>query len=125
MFVTGFVAWLKVITRNVAWNERTRHVRRANLKNQYRQQVASASRVEEGRFLDRFEGDPVAPLRQCIEELAERARAVVRKHYFDNTTCAEIAREHGRADSWARLVLHRARAELARCLGRKGALTRG
>ena len=122
---TDFVAWLKTITRNVAMNERTRHLRRIALERRYRSRVRTAVQREEESLLERFEGDLAASLRQCIDGLKTRARDVVKQYYFDDRACPEIAREHGRDGSWARLVLHRARAELSRCLERKGALSRG
>jgi len=119
---TDLVAWLKAIARNMAHNERRRFARQQAMKRRYRDEIDEvlAPAVEEA--VAGAGAEALAALRDCVEALAEPARALVRRHYFDGVGYDEIARASGRTSGWARLVLFRARAAIARCLSVKGEL---
>jgi RNA polymerase sigma-70 factor (ECF subfamily) len=117
---TDFVAWLQAIARNLARNERRRWIRARSLDRRYRALL-------EERVAPRLErlsaGDTLlAALRDCVSGLQGNARGVVEAFYFDELSSRRIGDRYRRPASWVLVVLHRARAALARCLKSKGAL---
>ena len=58
-------------------------------------------------------------LRQCVQELNDHQKTLVRRHYGDGQAVIAIARELGRSRHAVAMVLHRARLALMRCVEQK------
>jgi RNA polymerase sigma-70 factor (ECF subfamily) len=120
---TNFHAWISAIARNLALNQRTRYMRKLAFEKKYQAQVAELIQPVAENMSEQVEGDAFPALRQCVEEMGSSAQDVIRKFYFDKTSTRDISRQHGRPESWARVMLHRARALLGECMKKKGVLT--
>jgi RNA polymerase sigma factor (sigma-70 family) len=121
---TNFPAWLATITRNLALNHRTRYLRKLAFEKRYQAEVGELLRPAVESLGGTSTADVLPALRQCVEEMSAPARDVVRQFYFGKRPTRTISDAYGRPESWARVVLHRARAALGDCLKRKGILTR-
>jgi RNA polymerase sigma-70 factor (ECF subfamily) len=116
---SDFLAWVREIARHYALNERRRWLRRREATRRYRARLEQALE-QELAGLDR--DDAADALRDCVGRLEKTARRVVEAFYWDNHAGAEIAGSLGRSAEWVRIVLHRARAAVGRCLDAKGVL---
>jgi RNA polymerase sigma-70 factor (ECF subfamily) len=74
-------------------------------------QVAETLAVEPPEVLD------LDQLGGCLDELAERDRAVIALTFYDDRTSGEIASQLGLSEGNVRVVRHRALAQLQRCMG--------
>lgn len=111
---TNAVSWIGTIARNLALNERRRQLRERR-----RRHPASADIADQltAPLMAMVEDAPsVEILRHCVEKLADTARAVVTAFYWKNEPAERIAAEHGHEPGWVRVVLHRSRASLAKCM---------
>jgi len=119
---TDFSAWIKRIARNLARNERRNSSRRKRCSERYARELEHGleRRVDE---LSRALGNAaLQALRECLDAAHGQVRQLLYERYDRNMSSDEIGRKRGRRAGWARLVLHRARLELAECLRRKGQL---
>jgi len=81
------------------------------------------------RLLEQFGKDLLAPvqpslprldyekLRQCVQRLKERERAVVVMSFYDEQTGADLASFLGVSEANVRVIRHRAMHELRQCMG--------
>lgn len=120
---TNFYAWISAITRNLAMNQRTQYMRKFAIEKDYETQVDVLIQSAVECITDGMSQDVFPALHDCVAEMGLPARDVVRKFYFDKASTREISLAHSRPESWARVVLHRARVLLRDCLGKKGVLT--
>lgn len=116
---TDFRAWLKAIARNVALSERRRWARQQKMERNYRRALDDLMERALADVADQLGPEVLDSLRGCVDGLAEPARAVVVAYYFEDRDVADIAARAGRTASWVKIVLFRARAALAQCLGRR------
>ncbi len=78
-----------------------------------------------GRFTEQWaasapEADRRAgALQECLEQLAGRAREVVRLRYFEELTAEEIALRSGANGAAVRVMLQRIREQLRECISRR------
>lgn len=117
---SDFIAWLKAITRNLALNERRRWFRHARFKDKFEAEMETSMEPFVTGFAERYEGNVLEALRECLHRLEDPARGVTEDFYFRELPTDEIARRLGRKDGWVRLTLFRARAAIAACLQSKG-----
>ncbi len=113
---SDFLAWVREIARNYALNERRRWIRRREATRRYRVRLEQA--LETGIPSD----DAADALRDCVDRLEKTARTVVEAYYWDGRPGPAIAETLGRSAEWVRVVLHRARGAVGRCLDAKGVL---
>lgn len=114
----GLLRWLMVIARNRARDAWRRHRRRREVcgDEAFAALLAHAERSIEDDRLDH--------LRRCLENLPERALAVVHGHYRDELSCADLAAREGLSAGSVRSLLTRARDLLRGCIeSRRGAPT--
>jgi RNA polymerase sigma-70 factor (ECF subfamily) len=116
---TDFTAWIKEIARGVAHNERRAWGRHQVATRRYRVQVEMAldQQVEAASRLNT--GESLSSVRDCMDQLADTARQVVERHYWQGMDAEGIASGMGRSLDWVWTVLHRARKALAQCLESK------
>jgi RNA polymerase sigma-70 factor (ECF subfamily) len=114
-----FLAWVREIARNYALNERRRWLRRREATRRYRVRL---ERVLEEDVLRSSDDGALDELRDCVDRLEKTSRSVVEAFYWENRPGHAIAESLGRSAEWVRIVLHRARAAVGRCLDAKGVL---
>lgn len=112
---TSFLSWAFTIARLKVYESR-------RLRRRFSQQVieslaASLPLTEDGP--ESVAVDRVAPLLECIEELAPKAREVLRLRYFAEHGPAEIAAILGRTVAGVNATLVKAREVLRECVARK------
>ena len=117
---SDFIAWLKAIARNLALNERRRWFRHARFRDRFEAEMETSLDSFVTSFADRYEGNVLEALRECLQRLEEPARRITNDFYFHDLSSEEIARRLERKGSWVRLILFRARAAIAACLQSKG-----
>jgi RNA polymerase sigma-70 factor (ECF subfamily) len=113
---SDFVAWLKAITRNLALNERRRWLRHQGFKQKFQAEMETALDPFITSTAERFEGNVLEALRDCLAQLHEPARRITEDFYFHGQSTDHIARRLNRERGWVRLALFRARSGLAACL---------
>ena len=118
---TDFLSWVREIARNYALNERRRWVRRREATRRYRV-LLEQSLENDLAGLSRDVDDPSDALHDCVGRLEKTSRAVVEAFYWDGRPGPAIAEQLGRSAEWVRIILHRARAAVGRCLDAKGVL---
>ena len=116
---SDFLAWAREIARNYALNERRRWLRRREATRRYRVRL---ERVLESDLERASDDTALDALRDCLGRLEKTSRSVVESFYWDNRSGPDIADALGRSAEWVRVILHRARAAVARCLDAKGVL---
>jgi RNA polymerase sigma-70 factor (ECF subfamily) len=122
---TDFRSWIKAFARNVALNERRRWLKQRQLSSRYDVEIEEAATPLVDQFTALVDGETLAHVRGCVNQLGEAARRVVERYYFEGASGEEIARKEGRKESWVHLVLHRARVAIGHCLENKGVLGHG
>jgi RNA polymerase sigma factor (sigma-70 family) len=124
---SDFPAWLRTFARNLALNQRRRWLRehRHHQGDAAHVEAAMAPHIEQYSESMAFHGDTLVQVRACVEALTGQAKTVITRHYYDGISGADIARDLGRNEGWARLVLFRARQLLARCLAAKNEVSHG
>lgn len=108
------ITWLAVMARNKAVDRLRRRPRGS-------EQIESAALIEDERpsaFEAVSQADDAARLGRCLEELDERARAMIRAAFLDGVTYPELATREGvplgTMKSWIRRGLQRLRGCLER-----------
>ena len=110
-----FVAWVLGIARFKVMGLRRDAIRnRLVLDNE-----AMETFTEEWAQQSEGRAERVEALNDCIGQLANHARDVVRLRYFDNRTAEEIAGKLGANSGTIRVTLQRIRAQLRECIERK------
>lgn len=122
---TDFYAWIKAIARNLAYNERKRHLRSLDFKQRYRAHIERTLEADLAPLAAGIGDEVFGALRECVAHLKERAREIVRAFYLGGRSSRQIAAEQGRTAQWVRLVLYRSRTSLADCLRQKGVFPSG
>jgi RNA polymerase sigma-70 factor, ECF subfamily len=118
---TDFLSWVREIARHYAQNERRRWVRRREATRRYRVRLELTLESDLAE-LARTGDDAADALHDCVGRLEKTSRAVVEAFYWDGRPGPAIADSLGRSAEWVRIVLHRARAAVGRCLDAKGVL---
>ncbi len=121
---TSFEAWIREIARNYARNERRRWIREHQAKERHRAEIERIAAERLDALAEGAGDDMVSTIHECIDELKDRTAGVVKAFYFDSESGRDIAEKQGKPEGWVRLVLYRARAAIAECMTRKGALGR-
>jgi len=115
---SSFQTWLLSIARNKAIThlrkKRSGSGHEISSLDQFviQHQVAS---IADGKV----ESPKLDALRQCLEQLAEDQRRLVKDIYFDGRSAAQVARETGQAKNTVRMRLMRIRKALSGCIKRK------
>ena len=117
---TDFLAWVREIARNFALNERRRWFRRREATRRYRVRLERVLEEDVQRVSDDYSA--LEALRDCVGRLEKTSTSVVEAYYWDARPSPSIAEALGRSTEWVRIVLHRARAAVGRCLDAKGVL---
>ncbi|MEM7391213.1 MAG: sigma-70 family RNA polymerase sigma factor [Verrucomicrobiota bacterium] len=117
---SNFMAWVSAIARNVAQNERRRWYRRQELKDKCR--VDAEQKMEENieQFVDSLPEDVLESLRQCVDGLGDRTKAIVNHYYHDQCSIKNLTEIFKLTSSAAKVTLHRARQAVNKCMRRKG-----
>lgn len=123
---SDFGAWLRTFARHIALNERRRMRRRSGLGDELVRQVEDrmAALVDQ-QVAALVRREARQSLRECFEGLGEAARRVIDGFYFRALSTRQIAEDLDRPETWVRVMLHRARTALARCLEHKGVADHG
>jgi len=119
---TNFGAWLRSIARNLVLRHYEKRARRPVVASDEAvarlDQLAAAA---EDRAVDpAWTQSRTELLRECLKELTERARRLVRERYGMGRSPAAVSASTGQSVSAVNVALFRARAALAKCLRRKG-----
>lgn len=112
---TSFLSWAFTIARLKAYE--SRRMSRRFSKQVIESLAASLPLVEDATGAASV--DRLSPLLECIEELAPKAREVLRLRYFAEHGPAEIAAILGRTVAGVNATLVKAREVLRECVARK------
>ncbi len=115
-----FKLWLLGIARHRV----LRHLRSDGRKRSFFEELLFEGRLERvaaeaERLTDRDR--QVEQLRRCVERLPPGSAGVVRAHYVDGKSLAEIARDGGKKESAVRMMLMRVRQALRQCVEQRTA----
>jgi RNA polymerase sigma-70 factor (ECF subfamily) len=114
---SSFLAWATAIARRKVLEAcRDRRRTPASLAPEVIESLCAAFPMEEMESLAQAQR---AALAECLEQLAPRARAVIRMRYREAHRPAEIAQRIGWTADSVYVALSRARAALRECVGRK------
>jgi RNA polymerase sigma factor (sigma-70 family) len=114
---TSFLAWIAVIARYQALNERRRWLNERSLKQRLRTEHRLDQALYQGDESAAFGHHALLPhLEDCLTRLRDQAADVVRAHYLAQEPVGDIADRYGRSVDWVHVVLHRARRTLRACL---------
>jgi RNA polymerase sigma-70 factor (ECF subfamily) len=113
----SFRSWLFGIAKNLACKhlrgEARRHARESDYFQaqiaEWASEVANADRVEDAVTR-------LTALRQCMEALPTPSARLIRQHYFDNLSAADIGKRLGRSENAVRILLFRIRQGLRDCV---------
>jgi len=119
---SDFAAWIKEIARGIGLNERRAWVRHQTAARKHRVRFEGAIEQTLDAASRRNESEALLSVVDCVDQLADTAREVVRRHYWQGMTAQAIGAGMSRTVEWVWVVLHRARLSLARCLESKGML---
>lgn len=112
-----FAIWLRAICRSLAQGELTRRRRErhnlGNAREYLRQQVLIAA--GDG-LAGQTEGDRLAALRRCLQDLDGLPRDLFEARYRDDHPVAEVARRLDRSVTWVTTTLSRLRLRLRDCV---------
>ncbi|MBA3697826.1 MAG: sigma-70 family RNA polymerase sigma factor [Planctomycetes bacterium] len=103
-----FLPWMRGIARNCAAMFRRREGRRARREDTWRSHLVDLVEAHEPVW-------DVERLRACISKLEERARAIIRNHYEEGRTSAEVAQLLGMSAVAVRKSLMAIRLHLRQC----------
>lgn len=111
---TNFLAWACAIARfNTLHYQRTRSRRNSRLAEDVVELLAADGEGDFAAFQSQ-----VTALRQCLQELAPKARELVNLRYHAGKLPEQIAAEVGWTANSVRVALTRARNALRECVGR-------
>jgi RNA polymerase sigma-70 factor (ECF subfamily) len=108
--IGGFVLG---ICRNLARERARSQERRAELFEQFGSALASLADEPQ---LARYQ---VAQLEDCLSQITQRSRDVIRGSYVDGRSAAELAAQLSMTESNVRVVRHRTIEALRECMGQK------
>ncbi len=108
--VGGFVLG---ICRNLARERVRSHERRAELWEQFGNALAS---IEDEPDRARYQ---LAQLEDCLSQMTQRSRDVIRHSFLDGSSAAEIASRMSLTEGNVRVVRHRALDSLRECMSQK------
>lgn len=117
---TSFLAWIRAVAWNLAQNARRnwyRHAKRTRPLDRIDELLGPEVETQAPAFA----ASAAASLQNCLSRLTDQAQALTRAYYFAGESSGQIAVRYDRTDAWVRLVLHRARIALSKCLERAGA----
>lgn len=103
-----FLPWVRGIARNRAAMFRRREGRRAHREDTWHSQLVDLIEPHEPVW-------DVERLRACISKLEQRARAIIRSHYEEGRTSAEVAALLGMSAVAVRKALMAIRLQLRQC----------
>jgi RNA polymerase sigma-70 factor, ECF subfamily len=118
----SFRTWLFGIAKNQACNHLRRESRRSTRESdRFEAHIAGwAAEIADNEQLE----DSVkrlSHLRLCIEALPGVSARVIRQHYFEQRSAADIAKRIGRSENAVRILLFRIRQGLRDCILSRGA----
>jgi RNA polymerase sigma-70 factor (ECF subfamily) len=122
---TDFLAWIRTIARQMAYNERKSHMRRLAMKSRVQTQIAGLCEQDPEQSLELVKDEALNAMQSCKEELKGHARQLLEDFYVQGRSSAEIAEGFQREEGWVRLTLFRARRTILECMKRKGAVLHG
>lgn len=111
-----FGAWLRAIARNVWKRELAKRGKRpgnVELADDLVDYLFSSDHYEEERW-----EEEKAALARCMSRLPEKDRGIIRGHFNEGKSYAEIAASGGRTLSWVKVRMFRARKALFDCVQR-------
>jgi RNA polymerase sigma-70 factor, ECF subfamily len=110
-----FRAWLKAIARNHLLRILREQKRLIGITETVLEQLLVESSLDD---LDRIEEQEqrTLKLRECIERLPAKMRALVEERYVNDRSMGALAISLARTDIWVRVTLCRVRQSLRRCM---------
>ncbi|NRA38991.1 MAG: sigma-70 family RNA polymerase sigma factor [Planctomycetes bacterium] len=113
-----FSSWLHGIARNVVREHRSRQYRRGSKLNDLQRFL---QRDLEEREAKQAGNDPeqVEALRNCLSELDDNRKLIVRLRYYENHSVQDIARSIDRPPNTVSMILTRLRQSLRECVSRR------
>jgi len=116
----AFMPWARALARHRVADHFRRHSRRQGreVALETMAEVADQAFAEHGPSAEQSR-ERVKFLRECLERLAGRARAVIDGRYHDRKSLAEIAASIGWKVASVKVALSKARKALAECVSRK------
>ncbi len=117
---SNFLAWIRAIARHTAQNERRRWYRRQEMQRRYQADLEQQLDDPVREFVDSLPEEVLASLRGCVDGLGGRTKSLVDGFYFEGRPLQRLADALQLSTGAAKVALHRARAALGKCLGRKG-----
>jgi len=119
---TNFTAWLRVIARNLALNERRRWIRRTEFLDRHRADLEAALEKEIRAAVEALPDNAVAAVRECVAKLDNKTRALIENFYFKGLSVKELASQMKMTEGAIRVALFRARQEVAALLKKEGVM---
>lgn len=122
--VPSFGAWLRGVAKNVLRRHYEKQAHQPALINlKMLDQLERPAAALEQTFLDpEFEAERLLVLRNCVQKLTQKARALIQGRYQENLSVEQLAQRTGLAAGSVPVILHRARAALFECITRKMSL---
>ncbi len=118
----SFPAWVAGFARNIVCEHLARARRQAEARKRLVEAAAAEAALRRARAADaeRLQ-DRMEALRHCIRSLPDPMRSVLRKHYDQGLSLAEIASSLSRPVGTIKSMLHRSRQEVRACVEHQGA----
>lgn len=113
---TNFYVWVKAVARNILRSEIQRYARERSSRAGYvtfRLIQRSEDKSEEAKEME------LKYLKDCIQEIPERQRALLDLKYGQNSTSNDIGRRMKKTTEWVRTTLFRIRRNLKKCIESK------
>lgn len=122
-----FGAWIRGIARNLVINERRKDARRKRiLSDNLTDILVMSSSVQEDE--EEEQNDiallKVRALRECLEEMPEKSRKLIRAKYEEEASAPDIAEQFHMNPAAVRKALERVRIALRKCMEEKMRLAR-
>ncbi len=114
-----FRNWVWGIARNCVLNDRRKTARRSRILNENVADILlSTSSVpeEEDRGLGDEERKRVQALKECLEQIPQKSRDLVRQRYEKNVKASDLATELNMKAAAVRKSLERIRASIRKCM---------
>lgn len=110
-------AWLRTIARNLVMNEISKTSRRQRLLDENLTSLLLAAENEPARpGAASDHGIRDRALGECLKELSERSRGIIKARYFDDRNSSEIGGDLKIPPATVRKILYHSRQILADCL---------
>ncbi|MCB1236083.1 MAG: sigma-70 family RNA polymerase sigma factor [Verrucomicrobiae bacterium] len=114
-----FGAWVRGIARNLVINERRKDARRKRILSENLTDIlvmtSSVPEEEEQELGDRGQARLQA-LRQCLAEMPEKSRELIKARYEDDASAPDIAERLKMNSAAVRKALERVRTSLRKCM---------